>query len=152
MVFRFFALVNGDCVKTFRTGSSTATYHCVYKTTIQCTSGVIFPAMLHVYSPFNDVALPDNTVAFISAKMSIPAAVPQDPILLKGISVIAVPSDPSLDTYEHSVPDFPYPMVVGLGSVTAPTRTLPDGTSKVFDVLSTDYMHNTRMTSNVWCI
>ncbi|KAI6040055.1 hypothetical protein EDC04DRAFT_2567632 [Pisolithus marmoratus] len=152
MVFGFFVLVNRDRVKTFRTSSSTAMYHCVYKTTIQCTSGVIFPAMLRVYSPFNDVALPDNTVTFVSAKMSIPAAVPQDLILLEGISIISVPSDPSLDTYEHSVPDLPYPMVVGLGSVTAPMRTLPDGTSKAFGILSTDYMHDTRMTSNVWCI
>ncbi|KAI6021282.1 hypothetical protein EDC04DRAFT_2522924, partial [Pisolithus marmoratus] len=103
MVFRFFVLANGDRVKTFRTGSSVTTYHCIYKTTIQCTSGVTFPVMLRVYSPFNDVALPDNTVAFISAKMSTPAGVLQDPILLEGISIIAVPGDPSLDNYEHSV-------------------------------------------------
>ncbi|KAI6024546.1 hypothetical protein EDC04DRAFT_2606343 [Pisolithus marmoratus] len=152
MVFGFFALANGDRVKTFRTGSSVATYHCVYETTTQCTSGVIFPVMLCVYSPFNDIALPDNTVVFVSMKMSIPAGVPWDPILLEGISVIAIPGDPSLDNYEHSVPDFPYPMVVSLGSVTAPMQTLADGTSKAFDVLSSDYVHNTRMTSNVWCI
>ncbi|KAI6017916.1 hypothetical protein EDC04DRAFT_2516029, partial [Pisolithus marmoratus] len=65
---------------------------------------------------------------------------PWDPILLEGISVIAVPGDPSLDTYKHSVPDFPYLMVVSLGSVTGPMRTLVDGTSKAFDVLSTDYV------------
>ncbi|KAI6002507.1 hypothetical protein EDC04DRAFT_2611863 [Pisolithus marmoratus] len=47
MVFGFFVHVNGDCVKTFRTGSSTATYHCVYETTIQCTSGVVFPDCLY---------------------------------------------------------------------------------------------------------
>ncbi|KAI6038006.1 hypothetical protein EDC04DRAFT_3091056 [Pisolithus marmoratus] len=62
-----------------------------------------------------DVMLPDNTMAFVSAKMSIPAVVPWDPILLKGISIVAVPGDPRLDDYEHSVPDFPYPMAVGLG-------------------------------------
>ncbi|KAI5983263.1 hypothetical protein EDC04DRAFT_2592018 [Pisolithus marmoratus] len=152
MVFGFFVLANGDRVKTFRTGSSVATYHCVYETTIQCTSSVVFPAMLRVYSPFNDVALPDNTVVFVSTKMSIPAGVPRDPILLEGISVVAVPGDPSLDNYEHSVPDFPYPMVVGLGSVTAPTWSLADGTSKAFDVLSSDYVCDTRMTSNVCCV
>ncbi|KAI5991106.1 hypothetical protein EDC04DRAFT_2587589 [Pisolithus marmoratus] len=91
MVFGFLALMNRDCVKTFRGGSSTAMYHCIYETTIQCTSGVVFPAMLRVYSPFNDVVLPDNTMAFVSVKMSIPAAVPWDPILLEGISIIAVP-------------------------------------------------------------
>ncbi|KAI6112801.1 hypothetical protein F5141DRAFT_987201, partial [Pisolithus sp. B1] len=72
-VFGFFALANGDRVKTFRAGSSTAMYHCVYETTIQCTSSVVFPTMLRMYSPsFNDVALPDNTVAFMSAKVCIP--------------------------------------------------------------------------------
>ncbi|KAI6046666.1 hypothetical protein EDC04DRAFT_2557549 [Pisolithus marmoratus] len=152
MVFGFFALKNGDHVKTFRTSSSTTTYHCVYEPTIQCTSSVVFPVMLCVYSPFNDVALPDNTMAFVSMKMSIPPVVPWEPILLEGISVIAVPGDPSLDNYKHSVPDFPYPMVVGLGLVTAPTRTLVDGTSKAFDVVSSDYVHDTRMTSNIWCI
>ncbi|KAI6010065.1 hypothetical protein EDC04DRAFT_2581233 [Pisolithus marmoratus] len=152
IVFSFFGLANGDHVKMFRSGSSIMTYHCIYETTIQCTSSVILPAMLCVYSPFNDVALPDNTMAFVSAKISIPAAVPQDLILLEGISIIAVPGNPSLDSYEHSVPDFPYPMVVRLGLVTAPARTLPDGTSKAFDVLSTDYVCDTRMTSNIWCI
>ncbi|KAI6013915.1 hypothetical protein EDC04DRAFT_2504575, partial [Pisolithus marmoratus] len=148
-VFRFFALVNGDHVKTFRGGSSAVTYHCVYETTIQCTSGVIFPVMPCVYSPFNDVVLPDNTMAFISVKVSIPAAVPWDPILLEGISVIAVPGDPKLDNYEHtntnysnSVPDFPYPMVVSLGLATAPVRSLSDRTLKPFDALSTDYVHD----------
>ncbi|KAI5998455.1 hypothetical protein EDC04DRAFT_2518303, partial [Pisolithus marmoratus] len=72
IIFGFFVLTNRDRVKTFRTGSSAATYHCIYETTIQCTSGVVFPMMLRIYSPFNDVALPDNTMAFISAKMAIP--------------------------------------------------------------------------------
>ncbi|KAI6108335.1 hypothetical protein F5141DRAFT_962740, partial [Pisolithus sp. B1] len=72
VVFSFFVLTNRDCVKTFRAGSSTVMYHCVYETTIQCTSSMVFPAMLHVYSPFNDAALPDNTVAFMSAKVCIP--------------------------------------------------------------------------------
>ncbi|KAI6037844.1 hypothetical protein EDC04DRAFT_2570678, partial [Pisolithus marmoratus] len=148
----FFMLANGDHVKTFRTGSSAVMYHCIYKTTIQCTSGAVFPAMLHVYSPFNDIALPDNTMAFVSAKMAIPAAIPQEPILLEGICVIAVPGDPSMDSYEHNVPDFPYPMVVGLGLVIAPARTLLDGTSKGFDVFSTNYVHDTRMTSNIRCV
>ncbi|KAI6007809.1 hypothetical protein EDC04DRAFT_2582717 [Pisolithus marmoratus] len=83
IAFSFFGLANGDHVKMFRSGSSIMTYHCIYETTIQCTSSVILPAMLCVYSPFNDVVLPDNTVAFISAKISIPAAVPQDLILLE---------------------------------------------------------------------
>ncbi|KAI6098000.1 hypothetical protein EV401DRAFT_1805922, partial [Pisolithus croceorrhizus] len=104
-VFSFFALANGDRVKTFRAGSSTMTYHCVYETTIQCTSSVVFPTMLHMYSPFNDMALPDNTVAFMSAKVCIPATIPCDPMLLEGICVMAVPGDPISDSYESSIPN-----------------------------------------------
>ncbi|KAI5990477.1 hypothetical protein EDD15DRAFT_2531072 [Pisolithus albus] len=152
MVFGFFALANGDRVKTFKAGSSTATYHCIYETTIQCTSGALFPAMLRVYSPYNDVALPDNTIAFVSAKVGIPTSTPGDPVLLEGICVVAVLGDPNSDAYEHALPDFPYPMVVGLGSVTSPPRTLPNGTSKAFDVVSTDYVRDTRMTSTVTCV
>ncbi|KAI6095026.1 hypothetical protein EV401DRAFT_2159197, partial [Pisolithus croceorrhizus] len=152
MVFSFFALANGDRVKTLRAGSSTATYHCVYETTIQCTSGIIFPAMLCIYSPFNDVALPNNTVAFVSAKVCIPATTPRDPILLEGIYVVAVPGDPTSDSYESSIPDFPHLMVVGLGSVTSPLRTLVDGTSKAFDVVSSNYVWDMRMTSTMWYV
>ncbi|KAI6007003.1 hypothetical protein EDD15DRAFT_2208277 [Pisolithus albus] len=73
--------------------------------------------MLCVYSPFNNVALLDNTVAFVSAKVSI------------RICVVTVVGDPSSEDYEHGIPDFPYPMIVGPGSVSAPAKTLPDGTS-----------------------
>ncbi|KAI6163503.1 hypothetical protein EDD17DRAFT_1476324 [Pisolithus thermaeus] len=152
MVFGFLVLANRDRVKTFRAGSSTAMYHCVYETTIQCTSSVVFPTMLRVYSPFNDVALPNNTVAFVSTKVCIPATILRDPVLLEGICVMAVPGDPASNSYESSIPDFPHLMVIGLGSVTSPARTLADGTSKAFDVMSGDYVWDTRMTSTVWCV
>ncbi|KAI6097775.1 hypothetical protein EDD17DRAFT_1415336, partial [Pisolithus thermaeus] len=103
VVFGFFALTNRDHVRTFRPGSSTATYHCVYETTIQCTSGIIFPAMLHAYSPFNNMVLPDNTVAFVSAKVCVPVTTPHDPMLLEGICVVTVPGDPASDSYESGI-------------------------------------------------
>ncbi|KAI5994451.1 hypothetical protein EDD15DRAFT_2166006 [Pisolithus albus] len=152
IVFGFFGLASGERVRTVRAGSSTATYHCVYQTTIQCTSGAVLPAMLRVYSPYNDVVLADNTVAFMSVKVTVPTNIPGDPILLEGIYVAAVPGDATSDEYEHHIPDFPHPMVVGLGSVTAPPKTLSDGTSKAFDVVSTDYVRDTRMTSTVSCV
>ncbi|KAI6096813.1 hypothetical protein EDD17DRAFT_1477767 [Pisolithus thermaeus] len=152
MVFGFFVLANRDHVRTFRPGSSTMTYHCIYETTIQCTSGIIFPAMLCTYSPFNNMALPDNTVAFVSAKVCMPVTTPDDPMLLEGICVIAVPSDPATNSYESGIPDFPHLMVMGLGSVVSPTRTLADSTSKAFDIISSDYVWDTRMTSTVWYV
>ncbi|KAI6124637.1 hypothetical protein EV401DRAFT_2157842 [Pisolithus croceorrhizus] len=149
IVFGFLVLTNGDHVKTFRAGSSTTTYHCVYKTTIQCTSSIVVPAMLCIYSPFNNVALPNNMVAFISAKACIPMTTPHDPMLLKGICVMAVPGDPTSNNYESGIPDLPHLMIIGLGSVTSPTRTLADGTSKAFDVVSSNYVWDTKMVSTV---
>ncbi|KAI6127247.1 hypothetical protein F5141DRAFT_985671, partial [Pisolithus sp. B1] len=112
------------------------------ETTIQCTSGAVSPMTLHVYSPFNDVALPDNTITFMSAKASIPTTVSDDTVLLEGICVVAVPRDPTSNSYEHMIPDLPYPMVVGLGLVSGQAQTLADGTTKAFNVISTDYVHN----------
>ncbi|KAI6029970.1 hypothetical protein EDC04DRAFT_2501128, partial [Pisolithus marmoratus] len=151
LVFGFFGSANSKHVKTLKTGSSSITYHCLYETTIQCTSGVIFPAMLCIYSPFNDVALPDNTIAFISAKASIPSSVPDEPVLLEGMYVIPIPGDPTSDVYEHAVPNFPYPVVVGLGVISTQPQTLSDGTSKEFTIISTDYVQDMRMMLIVCC-
>ncbi|KAI6124542.1 hypothetical protein EDD16DRAFT_1475158 [Pisolithus croceorrhizus] len=152
IIIGFFALAGGKRIKTVEAGSPTVTYHCVYETTIQCTSGAIFPASLRVCSPFNDVALPDNTVAFVSAKASVPASVPQEPVLLEAFHLAPVPGDPSTDSYEQTVPDFPYPTVIGLGTVSSQPRVLADGTSKVFAALSSDYVRDARLNSVVHCV
>ncbi|KAI6115824.1 hypothetical protein EDD17DRAFT_1470299 [Pisolithus thermaeus] len=145
IVFGFFTLANGKHVKMLRAGSSTAMYHCVYETMIQCTSGMVFPAMLCVYSPFNNVVLTDNTVAFVLAKITIPANVMGDPILLKGICVVPVPGSVNTEDYKRHIPDFPHPMIIGLGSVTNQPKTLCNGTSKAFNVISTNYVQDSRM-------
>ncbi|KAI6108632.1 hypothetical protein EV401DRAFT_2116361 [Pisolithus croceorrhizus] len=146
IVFSFFVLANSKHMKMFRAGSSMATYHCIYETTIQCTSGVVFPAMLHVYSPFNDIVLSDNTVAFVSVKATIPANVSREPVLLK------VPSDANTEDYKCHIPNFPHPMIVMLGSVSSQPKALCDGTSKAFDITSNDYIWDSRMTSTVCCV
>ncbi|KAI6122288.1 hypothetical protein EDD17DRAFT_1720302 [Pisolithus thermaeus] len=61
--------------------------------------------MLRVCSPFNDMALPDNAVAFVSAKVCVPATIPRDAVLLEGICVVDVPGDPASDSYESSIPE-----------------------------------------------
>ncbi|KAI6095517.1 hypothetical protein EV401DRAFT_2157986, partial [Pisolithus croceorrhizus] len=140
IVFGFFVLANGEGVKMFRAGSSTVTYHCIYETMIQCTSGVVFPATLCVYSPFNDAVLADNTVTFILVKIAIPANIPSKPALLEGVYIVPVPGNVNVNDYKCHVPNFPYPVIVGLGSVTSQPKTLLDGTSKTFDIVSADYV------------
>ncbi|KAI6099308.1 hypothetical protein EDD17DRAFT_1427862, partial [Pisolithus thermaeus] len=72
--------------------------------------------------------------------------------LLEGVYVVPVPGNANVDNYEHHVPDFPYPVIVGLGSVTSQPKTLLDGTSKAFNIVSTDYVQNARMASTVCCV
>ncbi|KAI6161855.1 hypothetical protein EDD17DRAFT_1421202, partial [Pisolithus thermaeus] len=117
IVFSFFVLANSKHMKMFRAGSSMATYHCIYETTIQCTSGVVFPAMLHVYSPFNDIVLSDNTVAFVSVKATIPANVSREPALLDTLYFVPLPGDPSSDTHEFVLPQWTVPFLISLGHV-----------------------------------
>ncbi|KIO11742.1 hypothetical protein M404DRAFT_126143 [Pisolithus tinctorius Marx 270] len=71
-VFGFFALSGSQRVQSSRPGATSKTYHCLYDTTVQCTSGVIFPAQLRVYSPFNDTVHIDDTVTFVVARTYIP--------------------------------------------------------------------------------
>ncbi|KAI6022836.1 hypothetical protein PISMIDRAFT_101100 [Pisolithus microcarpus 441] len=148
-VFGFFVLAGGHHVKTVKAGLTVIMYHCVYKTTVQCSSSVIFPASLHVHSPFKDAMLPDNTVVFISAKVSVPLCVLNKPILLEAFHLVVVPGNPSAKDYEQSVPDFPYPVVVGLGTVTSQAQILADGMSWAFSVLSTDYVCDAKLESTV---
>ncbi|KAI6102424.1 hypothetical protein EDD16DRAFT_1436738, partial [Pisolithus croceorrhizus] len=126
VVFGFFVLAGRKHMKTVKSTSSTATYHCVYGTTIQCTSGIIFPASVHAYSPFNDVTLPDDTVAFVAAKAAVPITIPICPVLLEAFLLIPVPSNPSDDGHEQMIPDMPHPVVIGLGLVTLLPSVLAD--------------------------
>ncbi|KAI6000454.1 hypothetical protein EDD15DRAFT_2159853 [Pisolithus albus] len=151
VVYGFFALAGGRRVKSVKAGS-TMVYHCIYETTIQCTSGTVFPASLRVYSPINGVIFPDNTVAFVSAKASVPVNIPAEPVLLEAFHLVPVPGDPSVDGYEDGVPDLPYPVVVGMGSVTTQAWLLSDGMSKAFTVVSSDYVCDAKMEATVSCV
>ncbi|KAI6008682.1 hypothetical protein F5J12DRAFT_703930, partial [Pisolithus orientalis] len=71
-VFGFFALSGSQQVQSSRPGVTSKTYHCLYDTTVQCTSGAIFPVQLRVYSPFNDTVHVDDTVTFVVARTYIP--------------------------------------------------------------------------------
>ncbi|KAI6117168.1 hypothetical protein EDD17DRAFT_1484632, partial [Pisolithus thermaeus] len=94
-IYLFLVLVGGEHLrKSVKTGSVTLAYHSIYGMTIQCTSGVIYPASLCIYSPFNDVILPDNTVAFIEAKASVPVSIPRDHVLLKTFLLIPLQGAP----------------------------------------------------------
>ncbi|KAI6146724.1 hypothetical protein BKA82DRAFT_29428 [Pisolithus tinctorius] len=148
-VVGFFALSGGRHVQSTRGGNGAKTYHCFYNTAVQCTSGVVFPAQLRVYSPFNDTLLTDDTVAYVIARAYIPSSIPRDPILLEAADLAAVPGDPSSEEYEATIPDSPCPYIFGIGSVTTRATSLPDGVTKAFSVMSSDFGRDATMSSTV---
>lgn len=130
----FFALAGGKCVVSTR---STKVYYCFYMTTIQCSAGVDIPADIHIYSPYNDVVLPDDTIAFIVARAFCP---PNETAFLDAYHLIPVPGNPTETEYQSQrVPDCPYPFALGVGAVSG-TEVLADSVTKAFSVVVSDYI------------
>ncbi|KAI6153107.1 hypothetical protein BKA82DRAFT_3970805, partial [Pisolithus tinctorius] len=140
---------SGQQLQSSRPEVTTKMYHCLYDTTVQCTSGAVFPVQLWVYSPFNDTVHADDTIAFMVARTYIPMSIPKDSILLEASDVIPLPGDPTSDEYEVALPDCPCVFIFGLGVVSSWVITLPDGVSKAFSVTASDYVHNANMTTTV---
>ncbi|KAI6002178.1 hypothetical protein F5J12DRAFT_708910, partial [Pisolithus orientalis] len=102
-VVGFFVLSGDHCVQSMRGGNGVKAYHCFYNTTVQCMSGVVFPAQLCVYSPFNGMLLTDDLVAYVIVRAYIPLPIPCDPILLEASDLATVPGDPNSEEYETTI-------------------------------------------------
>ena len=144
-ILGFFALANGHRLQTLKPGTSVRTWHAHYATTIQCITPPYVPADLHIYSPINDVLHPDNTIAFVVARVHIPHT---GDILLDALHIVPCPGNPSDDSYDDTVPDFQFPMVYGLGVVSSPHESLPNG-STAFSVALTEYVRDANQQSTV---
>ncbi|KAI6121178.1 hypothetical protein F5141DRAFT_998945 [Pisolithus sp. B1] len=149
MVSGFLAVSEGCRVSSVKPSSGKKTYHCVYTTALECDDGTSIPAELRIYSPFNDVVMPDNTFGYVVAKAYFPTAVPEEKALLEASQFFPFPGDPSSGAYEDSIPDCVTPFVMGLGSVPAPAITLPDGSSRAFSVVVADHVRDSRKSSTI---
>ena len=130
----FFALAGG---KHLVSTKSSKTYYCFYMMTIQCSAGIDVPAEIHVYSPYNDVPHPDDTIAFVIARAFCP---PNDTAHLDVYHLIPVPDNQTESEYQSQcVPDYPYPFASGVGPVSG-MEILPDSTTKTFSVAVSDYV------------
>lgn len=134
--------------ETSKPGGGAKAYHCLYDTIVQCTS---VPAKLRVYSPFNDLLLADDSMAYVIARAYIPLSIPRDPILLEASEFAAFPGDPGSEEYEAAIPDCPWPVIFGVGTVTMRAVSLPDGVTKAFAVTSSDFVRDANMSSTVVC-
>jgi hypothetical protein len=144
-ILGFFALASGRRVQTVKPGTAIRTWHAHYNTTIQCISPPYVPADLRIYSPMNDILHPDDTIAFVVARVHVPQT---GDILLDAIRIVPFPGDPSHDSYDDAVPNFQFPMVYGLGIVSSPHETLQNG-STAFSVVLTEYVRDVNQQSNV---
>ena len=144
-IIGFFALASGRRLQTVKPGTAIRTWHAHYTTTIQCINPPYLPADLRIYSPINDVLHPDNTIAFVVARVHVPQT---GNVLLDALRIVPCPGDPSQDSYDDTVPNFQFPMVYGLGIVSTPHETLPNG-STAFSVALTEYVRDMNQQSNV---
>jgi hypothetical protein len=103
------------------------------------------PADLRIYSPVNDILHPDNTIAFVIARVHTPH---NGDILLDALHIVPCPGDPSQNSYNETVPNFQFPMVYGLGIVSTSHETLPNG-STGFCVALTEYVRDVSQQSTV---
>ena len=144
-IIGFFALASGHHLQTVKPGTAIRTWHAHYTTIIQCINPPYLPADLRIYSPINDVLHPDNTIAFVVARVHVPQT---GNVLLDVLRIVPCPGDPSQDSYDDTVPNFQFPMVYGLGIVSTPHETLPNG-STAFSVVLTEYVRDMNQQSNV---
>ncbi|KIM65723.1 hypothetical protein SCLCIDRAFT_1158130 [Scleroderma citrinum Foug A] len=144
-VFGFFGLASAKCVVTTKL-SGKDVWHCLYSTSLQCSSGIHIPAKIHIYSPFNDVIHADHTIMFIVAKAYCP---PNDIALLNAYHIFPIPGNPEDDNYESLAPDCPHPFISGIGTVSGRAEVLADGVTKVFLVVVNEYVRDGVKTSTV---
>jgi hypothetical protein len=120
-------------------GMSTGIWHVHYDTALTCQDPPLLPAELRNYSPINDTVFQDDTVAFVMAKAYVPPGNVVGNILLEAIHIAPLLGDPSDDSYDEHMPDFPYPIVFGLGTVTSSVETF-SGSRISFPVSLSNYV------------
>ncbi|KAI6094397.1 hypothetical protein F5141DRAFT_246643 [Pisolithus sp. B1] len=123
----------------------TKTYHCVRTTVLRCAGGASISGEFCIYSPFNDVAMPDSTVGLVVTR----AYFPEEMALLEASYILPLPGGPSSDAYEYSNPDRSMPFVTALGGVPARVTTLPDGSSRAFYIVIADYVNDCQKSSTI---
>ncbi|CDO69900.1 hypothetical protein BN946_scf184884.g59 [Trametes cinnabarina] len=151
-IFGFFALAGGVRRSTPRASSSSSasvTFHCYYSTVIQCSSGSALPAELRVYSPPGQNPLPNNTIVFLTAKLHLRSALP---VLMDAMHLYPFPGDVNDMDYEDHVPDMPYPLIYGIGTVQSKEETLADGKSRGFLVSASERVRDVQALSTLQCV
>ncbi|KAJ7048790.1 hypothetical protein C8F01DRAFT_1068477 [Mycena amicta] len=103
----YFCLSAGVRVESKNT-SNYSIFHVHYSTALKTDAGQFLSAKLRVYSGPTDTPLPNDTLAFVVAKIHAPADPSESALIdLEAINVYAIPGDVTSDAYYDSVPDVP---------------------------------------------
>ncbi|KAI6106361.1 hypothetical protein EDD17DRAFT_1479806 [Pisolithus thermaeus] len=151
MVAGYLAMAEGCHVSSMKPSSVVKVYQCLYTTALHSTGSFSFPGELCIYSPFNDVILPDNTVGYVMVRVYFPPNMCGEKILLEASHFFPLPGDPSSDAYEPSILSCLMPFVLALGSVPSHPSTLSDSSSHMFMVVISNYVQDGRMSSSPVC-
>jgi hypothetical protein len=138
----FLELTHGRRVRTDvkkADGTSFGKYQVYYNSSVICSETVSLPAEIRKYSPASEVVLPENTVAFVVAKMNVPTGKGPTSVLLEAWHITPVPGDPASDGYDDLAPDFCRPLVFALGTVGTGHDGPADGVVS-FPVAVSDYV------------
>ncbi|KAJ6553864.1 hypothetical protein B0H10DRAFT_2446622 [Mycena sp. CBHHK59/15] len=164
--FGFFALAGGRRLATQAAGSTYPVYHCHYHTALKSPTSLLnlstvnsddsidieyehLAANLRVYSGSGDAPLPDNTVAFVIAKVF---AATGKTIELDALFVAPLPGDVDDEHYQDNIPSLPV-FIYAVGHIPAnhSAQTLTDG-SKTFTMTVGDYVGGGPKNSALQCM
>ncbi|KAF8449198.1 hypothetical protein L210DRAFT_3388333 [Boletus edulis BED1] len=122
-------------------------YHCFYSTSFPAASDAEqrYPAEIRIYSPYNNIVLPDNTVVFLVAKGYFAL---HETMKQQHLSLYLV-CDPADTSYDNNVPDLTTPLIIGLDVVPSCFDILADGKLKMCMVLSSDYVRDVQKQSSI---
>lgn len=147
-----FSLRGGRIVETAftkRSGEKGTISHAYYDTAVVCRHAPHLPAELRVYVRGTEL-IPDETVAIVVAKGYVPPGDVAGDLLLDALYIAPFPGDPTGDSveYDRSLPDFHWPLLFGLGSVSGASTELPNG-QVTFPVTTSEYVRGSTKSSTL---
>ncbi|KAJ7063905.1 hypothetical protein C8F01DRAFT_1129751 [Mycena amicta] len=149
IAYGFFALASGARVPTHNNQTGHTTFHFHYTASIKTATNEYLPAKIRNYAGPSDNPLPDDTLAFVVAKVAAPVG-HTAMIDLDAIALYALPGDPASDSYQDNVPDFPT-FFFGTGHVPSQPAQIPQG-AKGFTLAMAEYVGGGMRQFNLLCL
>ena len=138
---------------TRRTGDKGNICHAHYKTAVACRHPPDLPAEIRIYSRGSDPLLADETLAIVIAKGYVPPGDVAGDLLLDTLYIAPFPRNSDEDTagYNRKLPDFHWPLLFGLGTVSGSSSELLNGQVS-FPVSTSECVRGSPMSSTLLCV